>query len=190
MVIFWTDLDCVTNPNDQWVAVTPSGQLGNQLWMIASSYGIARAHNAHWCMEFGQRYAHSLELVVPAPSSCPCLFPRTALYKQGWYITSMFKSIGSNDYYAKLWHTGNVIPPVEYYKQAISLLKHIWPDEHVFVVLSDDPEWVKRQDIFKGAHILSSADPAFDMAVISQCRHKILEHLGGGRHSWKILATT
>jgi galactoside 2-L-fucosyltransferase 1/2 len=203
--------------------------------MIASSYGVARALNAHWCMEFGQRYADSLEWVVPGPSSCPGLFLRTPLYEQGWYITSMFRSVGSNDYYAryssvyynstyprirlfgcmqsykyfdpkvpipfrlrtreaalewvanhnittaihirrgdKLWHIGNVIPPVEYYKQAISLLKRIWPDEHVFVVLTDDPEWVKRQDIFKGAHHLSSPDPAFDMAVISLCRHKIL----------------
>jgi hypothetical protein len=235
IAIFCTDLNYIANPNDRWVAVTPFAQLGNQLWMIASSRGIANARNAHWCMEFGQRYVDSIEWVVPAPSSCPGLFLRTPLYMTGWYITSMFKTVGSNDDYArysrvyydakyprihafgcmqsykyfdpkvpvpfrlrtrkaalewvtkhnittaihirrgdKLWHTGNVVPPLEYYKQAIALLQRIRPGEHVFAVLSDDLEWVKHHEIFKGAHHLQSADPAFDMAVISQCKHKIL----------------
>jgi galactoside 2-L-fucosyltransferase 1/2 len=75
----------------------------------------------------------------------------------------------------KLIDDGNVIPPPAYFELAINLLKSLWPgEEQRFVVVTDDPWWVRRQPVFDGMSVLSSEDIGFDMAVISQCRHKIL----------------
>ncbi len=35
---------------DNWMGVIMRFQLGNQLWMLTSGYGIAKSRNARWCM--------------------------------------------------------------------------------------------------------------------------------------------
>ena len=78
----------------------------------------------------------------------------------------------------------DVVPPIDYFRLAIHTLNLLFPPPHphdengaarVFVVVTDDPLWVKQHpSLFKGMHILSSQRPDFDMAVIAACQHKIL----------------
>ena len=75
----------------------------------------------------------------------------------------------------KVWDLGNVVPPVHYFRLAIAKLHSLFPKQQQrFVVASDDPGWVLAQPLFDGMEVLSSDDPTFDMAVISECQHKII----------------
>ena len=55
--------------NDVWVTTSWNGRLGNNMWQAASSYGIARARNAKWCLPEG-RISEAVHFKVPAPL-CP-----------------------------------------------------------------------------------------------------------------------
>jgi galactoside 2-L-fucosyltransferase 1/2 len=73
----------------------------------------------------------------------------------------------------------NVPPPLRYYRMAMAELQRQFPSPAAqrYVVVTDDPEWVRAQPFFIAhTHALLSRreDPAFDMAVIARCRHKIL----------------
>ncbi len=69
---------------------------------------------------------------------------------------------------------GAKIPSLDYYRKALHLLYTLFPSQGNVVVTTDDAGWVDAQPLFKDMYVLSSQDdPAFDMAVISQCRHKI-----------------
>jgi galactoside 2-L-fucosyltransferase 1/2 len=75
----------------------------------------------------------------------------------------------------KVYDLGNVVPPLHYFQLAISRLHSLFPEQSQrFVVSSDDPGWVRASPLFAGMQVLSSEDPSFDMAVISECQHKIL----------------
>jgi galactoside 2-L-fucosyltransferase 1/2 len=75
----------------------------------------------------------------------------------------------------KLSSDGNVVPPVQYFELAVAKLRELFPAfNQTYVVTSDDPDWVRSQSVFHGMYILHSDDQSFDMAVISECRHKIL----------------
>ena len=93
----------------------------------------------------------------------------------------------------KLTDDGNVVPPLSYFQLAVAELRRRFHGRQAFVVVTDDPGWVREHSFFRRMHVLSSSDPAFDMAVISECRHKILSIGtfgwwgaflgGGGRHN-------
>ena len=85
----------------------------------------------------------------------------------------------------KVGSEGNVLTPIPYYREAMAELQRRCPSApsahqqppHRYVVVTDDPEWVRAQPFFRlHTHAVLSRreDPAFDMAVIAQCRHKIL----------------
>jgi galactoside 2-L-fucosyltransferase 1/2 len=219
---------------DRWVAMLPMNQFGNQLWMLASTHGIAKARRARWCVVPSEHFAKHLAWVVQ-PEPCPFLLWNLPLLN--WAFTeSKFETVGDEAGFArytdayvsapgprilahghmqsykyfdgaapvpfrlraarparmwvrahrvtaaihvrrgdKLWDLGNVVPPVAYYELAIATLRRLRPADRLgFVVLSDDPAWVRAQAAFAGMRVLSSDDASFDMAVMSHCRHKIL----------------
>ena len=55
--------------NDVWVTASWNGRLGNNMWQAASSYGIARARNAKWCLPEGG-ISEAVHFKVAAPL-CP-----------------------------------------------------------------------------------------------------------------------
>jgi galactoside 2-L-fucosyltransferase 1/2 len=228
-----------------WVAWKPHGQLGNQLWVISSMYGIARIRKSNWCVmdkydldifhpnKEWTTYSALIEWKTPPPLLCSdissvnsgcflsdaCHFKPihdgTISYysdvyaKSQWPFISVDGELQSFRYFdkdmplpfklkatpkARAWvqsrnftaaiHVrrgdklggdGNVVPPVEYFELAVAKLRELFPTFHQnFVVTSDDPEWVRSQAIFQGMYILSSDDQSFDMAVISECKYKII----------------
>ncbi len=75
----------------------------------------------------------------------------------------------------KVYDLGYVVPPLHYFQLAISRLHSLFPEQgQCFVMSSDDSGWVRASPLFAGMEVLSSEDPSFDMAVISECQHKIL----------------
>jgi len=237
MCVFWTLRRDDPEPTDeQWVAIVLFGQLGNQLWEMASAYGIARARRARWCVVDGEwrGYMRGLDWIAEPPETCPDpsiigipLLPRTwtprsfasvsfggfAEYSEQYALSpqpriSLDSTLQSFKYFDKalpipfrlkatqrarawveaggyttaihvrrgdkLWDVGNVVPPLDYFKQALGQLEALFPGPHRVVVATDDPGWVQAQPLFLRAHLLQSDDVFFDMAVISQCRHKII----------------
>ena len=220
--------------DERWVAAVLQCQLGNQLWIMASSYGIAMARKARWCVVDGEFYSYlrGLEWIVKPPESCPGLIlgiPKVFSWNLysfvrvdgGGYATYSDEFVNalqpridarnflqSFKYFDKMtpipfrlkstphalaWvrmrhittaihvrrgdkmtDIGNVVPSLSYFHKALRMLYFLFPGQHAFVVVTDDPAWVKAQVLFEGMHLLHSDDPLFDMAVISQCRHKII----------------
>lgn len=224
---------------DRWVALVAQSQFGNQLWDIASAYGIAQARGARFCLVIGPdnryvKYSHYIEWTIEPPSDCPGF----VLVPPFFWVMPLFTPINNAGLYAtynefvikspaprirvdgnlqsfryfdrvhpipfrlrmtrlarrwvaernltaaihvrrgdKVWDYGNVVPPVHYFRLAIALLNTLAPPRqkpHRFVVATDDPGWVKAQPVFSGMLVLNSEDLSFDMAVISECQHKIL----------------
>ena len=60
---------------DRWVGVVTRYQLGNVLWQLASSHGVARRRNARWCVIDGDgwysQYKAYLEWPHGPPETCP-----------------------------------------------------------------------------------------------------------------------
>ena len=222
---------------DRWVGLVAQSQMGNQLWALASAYGIARARKARLCVMTGPDnrfpvYSGYIEWVVEPPVECP----GTAIITSVLWYTPTFTTVSDDGYYAtftenylrapatrirvdgclqsfryfdsdfpvpfklrkaraarrwvtergittaihirrgdKVYDLGNVVPPLHYFRLAISLLQSLHPMQgQRFVVSSDDPGWVRASPLFLGMEVLSSDDPSFDMAVISECQHKII----------------
>jgi hypothetical protein len=230
-VVVW-DNTLVMYASERWVGFENQRcQFGNQLWLLASTYGIAKARKAKWCVIDGGgigKYYSYLEWTENAPERCPesVLFQYTsqlvsvgdggkfAGYSSN-YLNSRSPSIRADGclqsfkYFdkvnpipfrlrsapgARVWvreraittaihirrgdkmgdHL-NIVPPVSYFEMAVDLLKQLVPgDGHIFVLVTDAPAWVHGIPFFSGMYVLSSDDPSFDMAVISECQHKIL----------------
>ena len=78
------------------------------------------------------------------------------------------------------WYHKGLQPHIEYYAAAITYLKNQTSKDIKFVVASDDPEWVREQEIFKGMEI-TNASPVEDMSILAACPHMILSV---GTFSW------
>ncbi len=49
-ILYYFEMKSLTpQSKEKWVGVILEGQLGNQLWAMASSHGIAKARGARWC---------------------------------------------------------------------------------------------------------------------------------------------
>jgi len=80
----WNAADSTRASETRWVKARLVNRLGNQLFIAASSYGIARARNARWCIENLKNEEMDLEEKVqwlhqnttpePCPSSSPSVF--------------------------------------------------------------------------------------------------------------------
>ena len=87
--------------------------------------------------------------------------------------------IRRGDYLYDSYHKG-LQPHIEYYAAAIAYLKNQTSKDLKFVVTSDDQQWVREQEIFKGMEI-TDASPAEDMSILAACPHMILSV---GTFSW------
>lgn len=59
--------------------------------------------------------------------------------------------------------------PMDYYDAAMKLF-----DGYNFVIISDDPEWCKQQDVFKDCYFSKEKDHIDDMNLMSQADHNII----------------
>ena len=220
----------------RWVAVmAPGTRLANQLFVLASSHGIAEKRNARWCIIgfYGTPYESYLEWTSEPPEECPrWYYPFSLEFSQAFfemmyegkeyatyndkYIKTKSQNILLVGYFqsfkyfqnvsnpipfklkeadhAQLWVESKhlsaaihirrgdnvnsnfyVTPSLVYYHLAISKLKHLFQlKSREFVVVTDDPSWVRKQGLFNNMEVLNSNNPSFDMAVISACKHKII----------------
>jgi galactoside 2-L-fucosyltransferase 1/2 len=239
-VLYWSQGRITTSDTlstDKWVGFVAEGQLGNHMWELASTYGIARARNAKWCVidlhDRYRTYAPHLHWIADPPlTKCPGIVWVNILF---WF-TPLLMPIDDDGVYAgyhrryelsqwpriradgylqsfkyfdsklpvpftlaaaprarawvkakrvtaaihvrrgdKLADAGNVVAPLAYFQLAVAELRRRFPrGRQAFVVVTDDPAWVRDHSFFGMMRVLSSSDPGFDMAVVSECRHKII----------------
>lgn len=74
-----------------------------------------------------------------------------------------------NKFYVDLFGNG-------YYERAMAL----FPDDQ-FIVFSDDIEWCKQQEIFKGCAFSEGNDEITDMNMMASCKHNIIAN---SSYSW------
>ncbi|MGM0588346.1 MAG: alpha-1,2-fucosyltransferase [Bacteroidota bacterium] len=79
--------------------------------------------------------------------------------------------------YVKNSHTNKVhgILPLSYYTRAIEIINNNTQNPSYYI-FSDDPNWVHKQDIFKGMRIISDAENYDweEMYLMTQCSHHII----------------
>mmetsp|Transcript_39522 Transcript_39522/g.88727 ORF Transcript_39522/g.88727 Transcript_39522/m.88727 type:complete len:399 (-) Transcript_39522:13-1209(-) len=59
------------------------------------------------------------------------------------------------------------MPPPEWYKRVLGRLLLRWPGA-ALVVCSDEPEWVRGQDVFAGAVVSDGQQPGVDLAILAR----------------------
>ncbi len=95
-------LDDDESKDDSWVAVALQCQLGNQLWMLASSYGIARKRQARWCAVEAGWHSYAKDLEWPGgnkPEACPGFVWGIPVVMTTWYL-SAFTTVSNGGQYA------------------------------------------------------------------------------------------
>ena len=85
----WNDSDKMEE-EESWVAVVLTCQLGNQLFLMASTHGIAKERSARWCVVDADHrdYVHGLEWLVQPPERCPGLVMGIPRILSTWYLAS------------------------------------------------------------------------------------------------------
>ena len=86
---------------DRWVGLVLQSQFGNQLWDIASAYGIAQARDARLCLviqsdKWYTKYSHYIEWTIEPPSDCPGFILITPVFS----VMSLFTPIDTGGMYA------------------------------------------------------------------------------------------
>ena len=72
-------------------------------------------------------------------------------------------------------YAGGVRAPASYYDKALQTLARRAPGELLrFIILTDDPDWVRQQPVFQGMPVAQGNSPAHDLALIAACKHIIL----------------
>jgi galactoside 2-L-fucosyltransferase 1/2 len=212
--------------------------MGNQMFMLASSYGIAQSRRAKWCVSNLASSKYTEDFIwLTKPLPCPgwswkifnvtgdstffVLSTSFTAANEGVgfarYAASIPTSPGRNIFVglflqshryfnasglpfalrprlaARAWvdahgvavgihvrrgdkaaDTGNVVTPLRYFAMAVQRMRDMHGPALSFVVCTDDAAWVRRQAPFGGMRVLSSPSPAFDMAVLAACRHRIV----------------
>jgi len=75
----------------------------------------------------------------------------------------------------KAEYAGGVRAPASYYDKSLRALVQRTPGEKLsFLILTDDPDWVSQQSVFRGMRVASGNSPAQDMALIAACKHIIM----------------
>jgi hypothetical protein len=233
------------NQEVTWVATEIGGQMGNQMFMMASSYGIAHSRKAKWCITnlHESKYLKNFKWRTQ-PVACPGMslkiFNLTG-DSNFWIISTVFSAANegvgfarytpsivnskSKDIFVGLFlqsykyfkesglpfvlktqrsaqewvhvnkvdvgihvrrgdkhtDTGNVVTPLKYFFMAVKKMQDLHGTSLSFVVCTDDPAWVREQPPFQGMSVLSTSNPAFDMAVLAACQHHIMSI---GTYGW------
>jgi len=69
----------------------------------------------------------------------------------------------------------NVALPLEYYREAVDRIRTRCSDVY-FVIVSDDPEYARKNFGWLGDHLVSTQSPLVDLAVMSLCRYGVLSN--------------
>jgi hypothetical protein len=65
--------------------------------------------------------------------------------------------------------------PLSYFTKAMNLLKELDPSTpFIFVVVSDDPAWVRAQPVFSNMTVSEGHLPGQDMSILAACTHVII----------------
>lgn len=143
---------------DKWVGVVTQGQLGNQLWEMASTYGIARRRKARWCVmadneRFGQYMAHIEWTVVTPPETCPGIIWINSLF---WYTPMLtpMKDEGKYAFYddrflLSKWPRIRIDALLQSYKY----FDETNPIPFRLKATSEAIAWVKQRNITAAIHI-------------------------------------
>ena len=70
-----------------------------------------------------------------------------------------------------------IVAPLDYYKEA---MRRIGTSR--VAVVTDDPDWVMRQEVFQNASISRFHDPGFDMALLAAASDSVV--IGVGTFAW------
>lgn len=132
-----------------YVTAHPEGRLANQLFIVASSYEIARREKKEWCLEKSERGAWNVlndAVIEWDPFECPShvQFIRKAEQSNQIYDNMLF-DLGDN-------HVQ--------YARYLQVWRYVYDDEGVPVslpfrlrYLEEQMKWVKEQRVMVGLHI-------------------------------------
>lgn len=144
----------------RWVLAIPHQQLGNQLWIIASSYGIAKARGARWCIldcngQYG-KYLSYLEWIVDAPETCLNPYVWFWITDEFHYIP-IFKLVPENGKYATFNQEYLEAPEPHIflpgYLQSYKYFDKAHPLPFRLAATERAQEWVKARNITAAIHI-------------------------------------
>ena len=101
-MLYYETISLSPDSTEKWVGVILEGQLGNQLWAMASSHGLAKARGARWCwIDTNSRWAtyrKYIEWLTDPPQQCTDTGWGGWLY---WLVGSSYHYISDNGDYAK-----------------------------------------------------------------------------------------
>ena len=133
-----------------------TGRLGNQMFQYA--YLQARA----WDEDIPDIYLQDEKYFKDYDKEKMSIFRQGVVNIDNVAIHVRRGDYVNNPFYVDLMKT-------DYYERAMEL----FPDED-FLVFSDDIEWCKRQDIFKGCEFSEGHNELEDMTLMSGCRGVII----------------
>ena len=143
---------------DKWVGVITVGQLGNQLWGLASSHGIAKARKARWCIVDMQNYYYGkykplLEWKTAPPERCPGWVVAHSLFR----YFSFFKVVTDGGYFATYTPVFKESPHIAVMLDGcLQSYKHFDPDIPVPFRLVAAPyaeAWVRWKRVSVAIHV-------------------------------------
>jgi len=129
----------------KWVKATLVGRLGNQLFITASSYGIAKARNAKWCIEPLHNPWMNLEEKVEwieEPEECPSSMEIKYINENGKFASFVENMV--YDYIDENVHVGTYLNSFKYWNTIVpfKLKKKEW-----------GAQWTREHNVKVGIHI-------------------------------------
>lgn len=133
-----------------------SGRLGNQMFQFAYIYAqMRKGLIPDVYIQDGQYFKEYAAEIKRLYGDNIGFTPYVGIHvRRGDYV--------GNDFYVDLFANG-------YYERAMAL----FPEEE-FIVFSDDIDWCKQQEIFKGCAFSEGNDEIEDMNMLASCKHVII----------------
>ena len=169
-----------------WVGAWLKGTRGEQLFALASSFGIAHSTGAHWCVpNLEQSVVSDLIVYNDTPPACPTAFQVVSDHSfHSFYETELPFSLAHSTW-AQQWvssrhiqvgiHVRRAGASIHYFENAIQrLLLMTQKNDFKFVVCTDDLAWVQAQPLFANMTVASDNSPGQDLAILAACQHVIM----------------
>jgi len=142
---------------ERWVGIILVGQLGNQLWQLASTHGISKQRHANWCLvnwnPKWEKYKHALNWVTSPPDDCKGVIILHYLF---WFF-SFFQYISDGGDYAKYNDVYVTTPyPRIVFDGNLQSYKYFDPVTPIPFRLKAEylaKRWVNSRDVYTAIHI-------------------------------------
>lgn len=132
-----------------------TGRLGNQMFQFAALYSMTKEFKTdYYCQD--ERWFAKYENAIRK------LFGEGITYDHRIAIHVRRTDMTTNNFDVNLSETN-------YYKEAMAL----FPNEH-FVIFSDDIEWCKQQELFKGCEFSKGKKDWEDLNLMAGCKGIII----------------